>query len=458
LGVSYNDVTLADIWQHRITALIESMSVNELDRPTWTYVRGGYNWTYYQVNPYEWTTAWASGTAYQSDGLASQYPAYYYPYGGTNGVHIEYDFESLSPALYSEIAGANWNECINSAIGSAEDAYGSIVPHFQYPKFSIYGLGIYQSIYQGASGEGWQDMKPGNTITSTKLYLDYHNYYVNGTVAYTTLATYKAWFKGAMQHFGYFYVTNYQLLMDAKFQIYSLVHNTDIVRKILFQILGAGHDKRVCGYFWYKQEIVAGSDYTYQRKAVTSSGNQYNTDRNRLEASPSMMYNMAVWSMTYADGLYFWYQAKLGEETGAARADGEANGYSDGTIESKWGKHWCVGKSSYDWAYIGYLHASQNKDIIAANTDWKTPNYSLGGGSWTSGTQDYPVSLFNQSRPISKYKLSADGTEALIIIYNGYSNGYTKATHTLRLPDKANYQFTVDTWGSFTTVLRLSGL
>lgn len=448
-----------DIWQHRSTALFESLNVSESNKATWRYVRAGYDWGYYEVNKYEWTTAWASGTAYQSDGPASQYPAYYYPYGGTNGVHIEYDFETISPALFSELAGSNWNACINSAIGSAEAAYGSITPHFYYPKFSIYGLGIYQSIYQGATGTGWQDMRPGNTITSTALYSDYHEYYVNGTISYTGLTTYKAWFKGAIEHFGYFYVTNYQLIMDSKFQIYSLVHNTDITRKILLQILGSGHDKRVCGYFWYKQEIIpGGSDFTYQRKAVTSSGNQYNTDRNRLEASPSMMYNMAVWSMTYADGLYFWYQAKLGEETGAARADGEANGYSDGTIESKWGETWCVGKSSYDWAYIGYLHASQNKDIIAANTDWKTPNYSLGGGSWTSGTQDYPVSLFNQSRPISKYKLSADGTEALVIIYNGYSNGYTKATHTLRLPDKANYQFTVDTWGSFTTVLRLSGL
>ena len=460
--VSYNDVLsslgISDIYQHKITALLESLSVNELDRSTWTYTRGGYSWTYYEVNQYEWTTAWASGNNYSSYGLASQYPAYYYPYGGTNGVHIEYDFESLSPALFSEIAGANWNECINSAIGVAEDVYGSITPHFQYPKFSIYGLGIYQSIYQGASGHGWQDMKPGNTITSTKLYLDYHNYYVNGTITYDTLSTYKAWFKGAIEHFGYFYITNYQLVLDAKFQVYSIVHNTDITRKILFQILGAGHDKRVCGYFWYKQEIVNVGDFTFQRKTVTSSGNQYSTDRNRLEASPSMMYNMAVWSMTYADGLYFWYQEKLGEETGSARADGEANGYSDGTIASKWGETWCVGKSSYDWAYIGYLHASQNRDIIAANTDWKTPNYKIDSTNWTSGTQEYPVSLFNQSRPISKYKLSADGTEALVIIYNGFNNGYTKVTHTLRLPDKANYQFTIDTWGSFTTVLRLSGL
>lgn len=462
--VTYNDVLVSlkssDIYQYKITALLESLSVNELDRPTWTYSGGGNTWTYNQVNKYEWTTAWASGTNYSSYGLASQYPAYYYPYGGTNGVHIEYDFEALSPALFSETAGANWNECINSAIAVAESVYGSITPHFQYPKFSIYGLGIYQSIYQGTTNTCWRDMKPGNTITGTALYSDYHDYYINGTIPYTSLTSYKAWFKGAIQHFGYFYITNYQLVLDAKFQVYSIVHNTDITRKILFQILGAGHDKRVCGYFWYKQEFSAtsGSDFNYQRKTVTSNGSQYNTDRNRLEASPSMMYNMAVWSMTYADGLYFWYQAKLGEETGAARTDGEANSYSDGTIENKWGDTWCVGKSSYDWAYIGYLHASQNRDIIAANTDWKTPNYKIDSTNWTSGTQEYPVSLFNQSRPISKYKLSADGTEALVIIYNGFNNGYTKVTHTLRLPDKANYQFTVDTWGSFTTVLRLSGL
>jgi len=454
-GVPATGNFLDDIWQHKTTALFESLDVSEANKSTWRYTRGGYDWSYYEVNKYEFTTAWASGTNYQFDGPASQYTSYFYPYGATNGVHIEYDFEVISPALFSEIAGINWNKCINSAKAVAEQVYSG----FQYPKFSIYGLGIYQSINQGASGYGWKDMKPGNTITGTQLYSDYHDYFVNGTIPYTSLGSYKAWFKGAIENFGYFYVSNYQLDMDAKFQIYSIVHNTDITRKILFQILGAGHNKKVCGYFWYKQEIVSGtSDYSYQRKVVTSGGGQYNTDRNRLEASPSMMYNMAVWSMTYADGLYFWYQAKLGEETGAARTDGEANSLSDGAIETKWGETWCVGKSSYDWAYIGYLHASQNKDIIGANTDWKTPNYKIDSTNWTSGTQEYPVSLFNQSRPISKYKLSADGTEALVIIYNGFNNGYTKVTHTLRLPDKANYQFTVDTFGSFTTILRLSGL
>jgi hypothetical protein len=66
--------------------------------------------------------------------------------------------------------------------------------------------------------------------------------------------------------------------------------------------------------------------------------------------------------------------------------------------------------------------------------------------------------LYNAQAPISAYKLSADGTEALLIITNPYNNGYTKASFTVRLPSKGNQQFTVDTWGLYTSVIRIKNL
>jgi hypothetical protein len=40
----------------------------------------------------------------------------------------------------------------------------------------------------------------------------------------------------------------------------------------------------------------------------------------------------------------------------------------------------------------------------------------------------------------------------------GFGNRYTKITFTYRLPEKNNYQFTVDCWGNFTAGIRLKNL
>lgn len=455
-GVGFFDVDLSDLWQHRTVALLLAHDVPENERSTWTYSGGGYTFTYAQANPYSWTTAWGSGTGETSYGLPSQFVGYYDVGANINSIHHEYDFEHLSPALFLESAGVAWNKCLNSATAVADAVYSGT--GYVYPQFSNYGNGIYQSRYVGAPGYSWEGMNPGNSITSTKLYSDYNDYYVNGTIPYQQTGSYYPWFKGAIQNYKYHYVTNYQQRMEAKFQIYSLVHNTDISRKIIAEILGANNDRRVCGYFWYKQEPVGGADFGFQRKEVNINQSLHFTDRNRLEVAPSLMNAMAVWSMCYADGLFMWYQSNVGEEVASARLDRETTPLTDDQADAKWGDTGWVGKNSLDWAYVGYLHAKQNQDILSANTSWLVPDLSLGGGSWTTGTANYPVSLYNSSRPIARYKLSADGTEALVLIYNGYNNGYTQDTFTYRLPAKSNYEFTANVWGNFTTVIRLKNL
>ena len=460
-NVDFFTPDMSDLWQHRTVALLLAHDVPENERSTWTYSGGGYTYTWDQANPYGWTTGFGSGTAYTDKGLVSQFVGYYDITSNINAIHHEYDFEHLSPALFSEAAGIAWNKCFNTANGVAQYQIEQGVPAYVgavKPQFSNYGNGIYQSRYIGAPGYGWEDMEPGNSITSTKLYSDYHDYYINGTIPYQQLGLYYAWFKGAIENYKYHYITNYQLRMNAEFQVYSIVHNTDISRKVIEQILGPNHDRRICGYFWYQQEPILGSDFGMQRKEVNINQSLRFTDRNRLEVCPSLMNAMAVWCMCYADGLFMWYQSNVGEETGSARLDRETTPLSDDASDAKWGNTAWVGKNSLDWAYVGYLHAKQNQDILSANTQWLVPDLSLGGGSWTTGTANYPVSLYNSSRPIARYKLSADGTEALVLIYNGFNNGYTQDTFTFRLPAKANYQFTANCWGNYTTVIRLKNL
>jgi hypothetical protein len=457
-NVSFFDVDMSDLWQNRVTALVEAHNVDEADRSTWRYIRNGFNWSYSEVNPYSWTWQWGSGTALGEFGLCSQFLGYWDTSANINAIHHEYDFEYLASSFDSEAAGVAWNRILNDAKRKADELRAEgIVPYVGSvnPQFSAYGNGIYQSRYVGAPGYGWESMEPGNTITNTRLYSDYNDYYINGTITYQQTAWYKAWFKGSMQNFKYQYVTNYQLKMNDEFQMYSLVHNTDISRKAIDQIMGVGHDRLVCAYFWYKQEPIAGADFVYSRHEVNTNGNLYFTDSNRLEVCPSQMYNFGIWSMAYADGLFMWWFGTVGEENGAARATRESGNTRWGFIygECNW-----VGKSSLDWAYVGYFHAKQNDDIISANTQWLVPDLSIGGGAWTTGTANYPVSLYNMARPLARYKLSADGTEALVLIYNGFGNSYTKSTFTYRLPAKNNYQFTVDCWGNFTTVIRLKNL
>jgi hypothetical protein len=60
--------------------------------------------------------------------------------------------------------------------------------------------------------------------------------------------------------------------------------------------------------------------------------------------------------------------------------------------------------------------------------------------------------------PIVTYKLSADGTEALMLVISPFNNGYTKQTHRVRLPTKDNREFLVDTWGNYTSVIRIKNL
>jgi hypothetical protein len=167
------------------------------------------------------------------------------------------------------------------------------------------------------------------------------------------------------------------------------------------------------------------------------------------------MQSLAVWAFAYMDGLYMWDNPNV--------YGGEFNKYPDEYTPEyyMYGNMDQIDNGSYDWLFVGYWQVEQNRDIVSANTNWEKTQL-LVSGTWTSNTDannsNYPVMLYNQQKPISAYKLSADGTEALLIIVNPFNNGYTKETHTVRLPTKSNQQFDVDTWGNFTTVIRLKGL
>jgi hypothetical protein len=155
------------------------------------------------------------------------------------------------------------------------------------------------------------------------------------------------------------------------------------------------------------------------------------------------------------DGLYMWDNPNT--------YGGEFNVYPQEYTQDYYiyGNNSEIDNSTYDWLYIGYWQVEQNKDIVSANTSWIRPQVFY-NGAWTSDTDannsNYPVMLYNKQAPLSAYKLSADGTEALVIMINPFNNGYTKETFKIRLQTKDNQEFDIDLYGNYTTVVRIKNI
>lgn len=473
-GVSFESVGFADpMWDHRICAHLESLIV---DNTTWangyssfldlspspphTYIK------FSDCNPYHWTTAWASGTGNYDNSIGGQLLQFYYAwtdsiYAEQNAASVQWDFEYLPAAQFNENCGIAFKQLHDTAVAIVWDnpSIGGGAGAAK-PKYSIYGGGIYNRGEQGTGTGAWGFINSGNYLASD-LYSDYHNYFVNGTIPYTSMSGgYRAWYKGAIDVFEAFYITNYSNKINETWYYYNLVHSYDISRKIITEIGVANSkdysDKMICGYFWRNFEPVpSGTDVGFIRQALDY---QDIMRGDRPEVSPSMLQSLAVWCFAYADGLFLWADSLIGEER--QRLIDESTTYGtnlltlDSTFDQYCGDTLMTGKGVPDWVYKGYLQVALCKDIVEANTNWLTPNI-YHSGSWTSGTGDYPISLFANQAPLCRYKLNAAGTQAMVIITSPFNNGYTKQTHTVRLPAKGNYQFTVDTWGTYTTVVRL---
>jgi hypothetical protein len=446
-------------------AVLESLLITDAgERATWTFNNGTINKTYNEVNPYKWTTAIDSGDAHYDISPANQYLGLFKPLNtGENpdnlshAAIIEHDGEAFIGAGRKRIntgiaMDGLFASCKAYSIASGWASSGAVIP-----KFSIYGEGVYQSGYYGTGTSGWNYVDPSvsvSTARTTDLFSDYHNYYVNGSISRTSMNNYNAFYEGAKNSWGLHYVSSYLNSMVTKWYFYSVVHNFDITKKILGQILSTDDAKikRASPYAWrFMEPLAYFSDFNSERK-----GSEYGT---YLGGKPtncaSYFQSLAVWGFAYCDGLNMWDNPNaMGGEFNHNPAEYSLDYYIYGNLQE-------LDNGVFDWLYIGYWQVEQNRDIVASDTAWVRPQLYW-SSAWTSDSDstnsNYPVILYNRQAPISAYKLSADGTEALLIITNPFNNGYTKETFKIRLQTKGNQEFDVDTWGNFTTVIRLKGL
>jgi hypothetical protein len=454
-NVSYSSVYPGQPWTSRIASMMESLIV---DDSTWANGYSSYGIKFTECNPYHWTTAIFGGYPNQQDNLTANLAGYFYV-DGVNGPHVEYDFETLDVAASSYNAGLAYAQCWSAAFQAVWVELGQGAAGAAIPLNSNYGVGPYNRSFEGseATGNGWRYATQANYL-NTALYSDYNNYYISGTVPYSSIQ-YNPYYRGALSVYEYFYISNYQMAINETWYLYNLVHCYDITKKMINEWMGTPNNlKRVCAYFWRQMEPIDSSDFDFCRQYLNYDGFM---DGQRSEVSPSLIQSVAVWGMAYADGLWMWDVGYIGEDRQtildlSISRNENMNGDFQ-VLKLYCGDITMIGKSNVDWAYAGYFQVAQNKDIVEANTSWLVPGVYK-NSNFTTGTGNYPVSLYANQVPLCRYKLSADGTEALVIITNPFNNGYTKQTHTVQLPAKNNYTFTVDTWGTYTTVMRLKNL
>jgi hypothetical protein len=456
------DLREEDTW--RCAAMMESLVV---DNDTWANGYSPRGIKYSTINPYHWTWEISSGTNGGAYSPANNLLGNYEQNG--NSRIREFDFEYFSGAGgESYLCGLGFKKCIDAC-----KVYAQANNYFAYtnsngfiPTFSNYAGGIYAPGWYG----GWDDANNASNnqslaqLRNGTLYYDYNNYYTSQSVNYSALgARVTQFYVGAGDAINRHYVTNYQNFGKEQWRAYGLVHSYDIAKRLLFDIFGAtvAGNARAMGYFWQYQEPIDASDFGYERIYTDWSG--ANNGMYRPQPAPSTIQSQAVWSMAYADGSWCWESYTQGEEPESIAYWQNYLGY-DGTENQvfyktigAYGETRSRSNGSWDWYYIGYWQVLQHKDIIAAPTVWKKAE-TYWNGEWTTGERNYPVFLFYLRAPIVVYKLSADGTEALMLVISPYNNGYTKETHRVRLPTKDNKEFLVDTWGNYTSVIRIKNL
>ena len=447
VNIPLMEASMNDYYQNWLVAMIESLIV---DSYTWANgVSPTTGFPYATANPYQWTTEFGSGgSSYDYSPFASLTTYYYadmqvspteFIENPANADQVQFNAEYYYKSPLSSMFGQAFEELNFNVRNKILYEINEIGKGAIQPNFSVYANG---GVYMTNGSFQWTGDANGDPITpanvlSSKMYDHYHNYYINGTTNYNQIVDNRL-FIGGKTAYQMSYLTQYQIAPNWQFQIYSVVHNHDITKKIFSELWGTPDNyNRSMIYTWNRQEVLPNDPGNGGVRMTIPEQNG-----GRPDQSPSLNQSLAVWGRAYCDGFFAW---------------NEGQNFNFDEFETGRGGQQ-LGRSIWDWAYVGYWQVWQNKDIVEANTDWLVPQFQKSAGQWTSGNENYPIHLFANQRPICRYKLSVDGSTALVICTNPFNNGYTKATHTFRLPSNSNYTFTIDTWGTYTTVVRLVDL
>jgi hypothetical protein len=185
---------------------------------------------------------------------------------------------------------------------------------------------------------------------------------------------------------------------------------------------------------WHDIEIMEG----WQLSPTTPTGSNY-VFYNKPAVFNQTMYNWGVWTVAVGDGYNCWSDP-VQWTTSISDYPYAAVSFSGQKLPPVAGKMYARNNlKNIDWLQRGVWQVSKHKDIIEAKTEWV-----------------YPMAVedsYRDKKPLIAYKLSSDGSEALVLALDMFS-GEGVNNHTISLPN-AGEETKIITAGTFTTVQRI---
>jgi len=196
---------------------------------------------------------------------------------------------------------------------------------------------------------------------------------------------------------------------------------------------------KVVSIYWPDIEGVPDSDFTLANVTNTVNGNT-RTIAVKPRVGFSAMQTLGAWSVAFMDGIDLWEIVRWNpDDREFLYRDPFWNVPGGNALPNTWPYLTLKG---IDWMMCGVWAVSQNKDIIDASTPWNFVNNSA-------------FVLFSNAEfqdPLIGWKLSQDGTKALVMITDFTARNPTLRTHTVTIGGN-NYQ--VKTYYRYTSVVRI---
>ncbi len=176
---------------------------------------------------------------------------------------------------------------------------------------------------------------------------------------------------------------------------------------------------------WIQVEFVDG--YPLSQYRFTDSTGKTRLEDLKHQAPASATYALSLFGHCVMDGLQCW-------EVGTRYSE-ELQDYSDWRVGEPIVKRTINGVETplnyylkyfgfYNFHVLGMWQASQNKDIIEAETPWEMPEiYTLTHATWRVGDERYPSYVNYYKEPLARVKLSADGKTLLVVACNPHNKG-----------------------------------
>jgi hypothetical protein len=196
--------------------------------------------------------------------------------------------------------------------------------------------------------------------------------------------------------------------------------------------------KKIIATIWHDLELLPDHNLTKTRVA---GGSFYWFNK---PATPNQtMWNWGVWTVAVGDGFHLWSDPiKWVNDTSKPPYQYYSDSDTQNVIINTTGEWYPRNDmKNIDWLMRGVYNVSIHADIInASNTSWIYPSNAT-----------VEQSTLNESILVA-YKLSADGTQALILAFNAFA-GEGKYDHTVSINGN---NYTVPVTGTFTSITRVT--